>query len=154
MLNKVTLIGRLGDQPELSTTQAGLTLTKLSLATSESFKDKQTGQKCEETEWHRIVMFGRLAEIANQYLQKGSMIYLEGKIKTRMWEKDGVKRYSTEIIASEMKMLDAKGQQQGQQRAASNSPAQHRPQSQPHNAVQAHAQYEAPPQGFSEDIPF
>lgn len=107
MLNKVQLIGRLGGDPETATTASGVFLTKFTLATNERFRDRQ-GVNREETEWHRIVMFGKIAEIAGLYLKKGSLVFLEGKIKTQSWLKDGEKRYMTEIIVNEMKMLGGK----------------------------------------------
>lgn len=163
MLNKVQLIGRLGGQPEIATTQGGLTIAKFSLATSESFKDKQTGQKREDTEWHRIVMFGKLAEIANQYLQKGGLVFIEGKIKTQEWEKDGVKRWTTEIIANEMKMLGGKdSSQQPQQQRQQAQPRQQAPAAngyqQQYQRPQAQVQQQQAPQHAvfddSETIPF
>lgn len=132
-INKVTLIGTLGRDPEVRSMPVGGLVANLSLATDESYNDKQTGQKVEQTEWHRLTVYGKLAEIAQQYLKKGSKAYFEGKLKTREWEKDGVKRYTTEIVVSEMLMLDSKPQaaQQQQQYA---QPAQHPQayQAQPH----------------------
>lgn len=111
-LNKAQIIGRLGQDPETRYTQSGSAVTNLSVATSESWKDKQTGEKKENTEWHRIVAFGKLAEIMGEYLRKGSQVYIEGKIQTRKWQdKDGVDRYTTEIVASQMVMLDTRGEQ-------------------------------------------
>ena len=105
-LNKVMLIGRLGGEPEHR--QAGsTTVTNFTLATSEKFKNQQ-GELQEKTEWHRIVAWGRLAEICKEYLHKGSQVYLEGKLQTRNWEKEGVKQYTTEIVISDMQMLDGK----------------------------------------------
>lgn len=108
MINKATILGRLGKDPEVRYTQSGTAVCNLSVATSESWRDKQTGEKQERTEWHRVSMFGKLAEIAGEYLAKGSLVYLEGRIQTREYEKDGIKRYATEIVANEMKMLDGK----------------------------------------------
>ncbi len=107
-INKVILIGNVGQDPEVRYMPSGGAVTNLTLATSESWKDKQTGQQQERTEWHRVVFFNRLAEIAGEYLKKGSKVYIEGSLRTREWEKDGVKRYTTEIVASEMQMLDGK----------------------------------------------
>jgi len=104
-MNKVILIGNLGRDPETSNTQNGITVTKFSMATSEKWNDKITGKMQERTEWHFITTFGRLAEICNEYLFKGKQVCIEGRIQTRSWEKDGVTRYTTEIIASMMKML-------------------------------------------------
>tara|TARA_R110002110_G_scaffold281521_2_gene496066 strand:- start:8 stop:424 length:417 start_codon:yes stop_codon:yes gene_type:complete len=109
MLNKVTLIGRLGRDVELRQTQSGDSVANLSLATSKKWKNKQ-GESQEKTEWHRVVMFGKLADIANSYLTTGSLVYIEGEIQTRSWEKDGEKKYSTEIVCAgftgNMTMLD------------------------------------------------
>lgn len=111
-INKVTLIGTLGRDPEVRFMPNGNAVANINLATDESYNDKQTGQKVEQTEWHRLTVYGKLAEIAQQYLKKGSKAYFEGKLKTREWEKDGVKRYTTEIVVSEMLMLDSKPQTQ------------------------------------------
>ncbi|MFL0806732.1 MAG: single-stranded DNA-binding protein [Oceanobacter sp.] len=108
-VNKVTLIGTLGRDPEVRHMPNGNAVANLSLATDESYNDRQTGQKVEQTEWHRITVYGKLAEIAQQYLKKGARVYFEGKLRTREWEKDGVKRYTTEIIANDMLMLDGRG---------------------------------------------
>jgi len=104
-INKVTLIGNVGQDPESKFTPSGAQVVTLSLATTRSWKDKQTGQKQEETEWHRITMWGKLAEITAEYVKKGSQLYIEGRLKTTQWEKDGIKRYSTGIIADNMQML-------------------------------------------------
>ncbi len=113
MVNKATLIGRLGKDPEVRYTPDGLMITNFNLATDEQWKDK-SGQKVQKTEWHRIVTFGKLAEICGNYLAKGKLVFIEGRIQTRSWEdKDGVKRYTTEIVASDMRMLDSKGQSRG-----------------------------------------
>ena len=115
-VNKVILIGNLGDAPDIRYTQDGKAIANLSVATSESWKDKNTGEKVEKTEWHRACMFGRLAEIAGEYLTKGSKVYLEGKLQTRKWQdKDGNDRYTTEIVASEMQMLDGASSRPAQQ---------------------------------------
>jgi single-strand DNA-binding protein len=108
MYNKVTLIGRLGKDPEVKTLSTGATVANFSMATTESYKDKN-GEKKETTEWHNIVIWNKLADIVKQYVHKGDLIMIEGKITTRSWEKDGVTRYSTEIVAHEMKMLGSKG---------------------------------------------
>ena len=108
-VNKVILVGNLGKDPETRYMPSGSAVTNLTLATSESWKDKQTGEQQDRTEWHKIAMFGRLAEIAAEYLRKGSQIYVEGKLRTRKWQdKEGKDRYTTEIIASEMKMLGSR----------------------------------------------
>lgn len=113
-INKVILVGNLGGDPELRVTQTGTQMTTLSIATSESWRDKQTGQQQERTEWHRVVFFNRLAEIASQYLRKGSKVYIEGSLRTRKWQdQQGMERYTTEIIASDMQMLDSRGDNMG-----------------------------------------
>ena len=109
-VNKVILIGNLGRDPEVRYMPNGGAVTNLTVATSETWKDKNTGENQERTEWHRVVMYRRLAEIAGEYLKKGSKIYLEGKLQTRKWQgQDGQDRYTTEIIADEMQMLDSRG---------------------------------------------
>ncbi|RLA35815.1 MAG: single-stranded DNA-binding protein [Gammaproteobacteria bacterium] len=113
-INKVILIGNLGADPEVRYTTSGGAVANLRLATSESWKDKQTGENREQTEWHRVVMFGRLGEIAGEYLKKGSKIYIEGRIQTRKWQdRDGNDRYTTEIVSNEMQMLDGRGESGG-----------------------------------------
>jgi single-strand DNA-binding protein len=109
-VNKVILVGHLGADPETRYTPSGTAITSIRLATSESWKDKQTGEQQERTEWHRIELFGRLAEVAGEYLKKGAQAYFEGKLRTDEYEKDGIKRWSTKIIANEMQMLGARGQ--------------------------------------------
>ena len=111
-VNKVTLIGTLGRDPEVRYLPNGNAVANMSLATDESYNDKATGQKVEQTEWHRITVYGRLAEICQQYLRKGSRAYFEGKLRTREWEKDGIKRYTTEIICNDMMMLDSRNDSQ------------------------------------------
>ena len=108
-VNKIILVGILGRDPEVKYTTSGSAVVNLSLATSETWKDKNSGEKQERTEWHRVVIFGKLADIAAQYLKKGSQCYLEGKLQTRKWQdKDGQDRYTTEIVANEMQMLGGK----------------------------------------------
>ncbi|MEY1661555.1 single-stranded DNA-binding protein [Isoalcanivorax beigongshangi] len=110
-INKVILIGNLGQDPETRFMPNGGAVTNVSLATSESWKDKNSGQMQERTEWHRVVFFNRLAEIAGEYLKKGSKVYVEGSLRTRKWQgQDGQDRYTTEIVASEMQMLDGRGE--------------------------------------------
>src|SRR3989344_4218177 len=109
-INKVILIGNLGADPEIRYTPNGVAVANATLATSSAWKDKQSGESQERTEWHRIVFFNRLAEIVGEYLRKGSKIYIEGSLRTRKWQdKNGVDRYTTEIIANEMQMLDSRG---------------------------------------------
>jgi single-strand DNA-binding protein len=108
-INKVILIGNLGRDPEVRYMPNGQAVANVTLATSEAWKDKNTGEQQERTEWHRVVFYRRLAEIAGEYLKKGSRVYVEGKLQTRKWEKDGATHYTTEIIANEMQMLDTRG---------------------------------------------
>lgn len=125
-LNKVLLIGNLGADPETRYTTSGDAVANIRLATTDTWKDKQTGEQRESTEWHRIVFYKRLAEVVGQYLKKGSQVYIEGRIKTRKWQdKDGQDRYTTEIEASEMKMLggrrdDSDGNQSNTARRVAN----------------------------------
>ncbi|AGA34186.1 Single-stranded DNA-binding protein [Thioalkalivibrio nitratireducens DSM 14787] len=113
-VNKVILLGNLGADPEKRETPSGLTITNLRIATSEQWTDKQTGEKRENTEWHRVVLFGRLGDIAADYLSKGSQVYIEGRIQTRKWQgQDGQDRYTTEIVANEMQLLGGRGGSSG-----------------------------------------
>ena len=161
-VNKVILVGNLGNDPETRYTQAGAAITNISVATSETWKDKQTGQPQERTEWHRVVFFNRLAEIAGEYLRKGSKVYVEGALRTRKWQdKEGQDRYSTEIVANEMQMLDSRGGGQGGGNAAPEGYGQSAPRSAPAAAPRAPAGG-APAAGsppgdfgsFDDDIPF
>ena len=133
-VNKVILVGTLGRDPETKTFQNGGSLTQFSIATSESWTDKNTGERKEHTEWHRIVASNRLGEIAQQYLKKGSKVYIEGKLKTRQWtDQNGQERYTTEISANELQMLDSKGDSNYQQQQSQNTQqgyAQPKPQAQ------------------------
>jgi len=109
-VNKVILVGNLGRDPETRYSPDGAAITNVSLATTSQWKDKNTGEKREETEWHRVAFFGRLAEIAGEYLKKGSQVYVEGKLRTRKWQdKEGQDRYTTEIVADAMQMLGSRG---------------------------------------------
>ncbi|MBL4585421.1 MAG: single-stranded DNA-binding protein [Pseudomonadales bacterium] len=109
-INKVILIGNVGKDPEVRYMPSGGAVTNITIATSESWKDKQSGQQQERTEWHRVVFFNRLGEIAGEYLRKGSKVYVEGSLRTRKWQgQDGQDRYTTEIVGSEMQMLDSRG---------------------------------------------
>ena len=113
-VNKVILVGNIGQDPETKTTQTGSTITNVSVATSEVWKDKNSGQQQERTEWHRVVFFGKLADIAAQHLNRGSKVYVEGSLRTRKWQdNNGQDRYTTEIVGSEMQMLDSRGQNSG-----------------------------------------
>jgi single-strand DNA-binding protein len=108
-VNKVIVVGNVGKDPETRYMPNGEAVTNLTIATSESWKDKNTGEQKELTEWHRVTFYRRLAEVVAEYVKKGSKLYVEGSLRTRSWEQDGVKRYTTEIIANEMQMLDSKG---------------------------------------------
>jgi single-strand DNA-binding protein len=109
-INKVILIGNLGADPETRAMPSGTTVANLRVATSESWRDKQTGEQQERTEWHRVALFGRLAEVAGEYLRKGSQVYIEGSLRTRKWQdKQGNERYSTEIVGNELQMLGGRG---------------------------------------------
>ncbi len=114
-INKVILIGNLGKDPEVRYMPSGSAVANLTIATSDSWKDKQTGESQERTEWHRVSMFGRLGEIAGEYLRKGSKVYIEGRLQTRKWQdQNGQDRYTTEIVANDMQMLDSRGGGQGE----------------------------------------
>ncbi len=108
-VNKAILIGRLGKDPEIRHLESGVAVANFSIATSETYKDKQTGEKKEQTEWHNVVLWRGLAEVAEKYLKKGEQVYIEGKLRTRSWEKDGVTRYTTEVVGDNMTMLGSKG---------------------------------------------
>ncbi|MFT7219002.1 MAG: single-strand DNA-binding protein [Candidatus Azotimanducaceae bacterium] len=112
-INKVILVGNLGRDPETRYMPSGGAVTNVSVATSKSWKDKDSGEQKDRTEWHRVVFFNRLAEVAGEYLKRGSKVYVEGELRTRDWEKDGQKHYTTEIVASEMQMLDSRGEMGG-----------------------------------------
>ncbi len=142
-INKVTILGRLGNDPE-SRAAGETTVTNFSIATSEKFKNKQ-GDVQEKTEWHRIVAWGKLAEICAQYLTKGAQVYVEGKLQTRSWEKEGVKLYTTEIVISEMQMLGSKSDQ-------TQSAGQDQPYRQP--AAQSSQPSPVANDSYSDDLPF
>jgi len=108
-VNKVILIGRLGKDPEVRNLENGVSVANFTMATSESYKDRTTGEKKEVTEWHNIVLWRALAEISQKYLHKGDLVYIEGKLRTRSWEKEGVTRYTTEVVADNMTMLGSRG---------------------------------------------
>jgi single-strand DNA-binding protein len=113
-VNKVILVGNLGNDPDMKYTASGAAIANITVATSESWNDKQTGEKVEKTEWHRVVFFRRLAEIVGEYLRKGSQVYIEGKLQTRKWQdQNGQDRYTTEIVANEMQMLGSRGGEAG-----------------------------------------
>ena len=118
-VNKVILVGNLGRDPEIKYTASGAAIANITVATAESWNDKQTGEKVEKTEWHRVVAFQRLAEIMGEYLKKGSQVYIEGKLQTRKWQdQNGQDRYSTEIVANDMQMLGSRGGDAGGQSPA------------------------------------
>lgn len=161
-INKVILVGNLGNDPEIRYSQAGAAITNISIATSETWKDKQTGQPQERTEWHRVVFFNRLAEIAGEYLRKGSKVYVEGSLRTRKWQdKEGSDRYTTEIVANEMQMLDSRGAGDGGYQGGGNDYSQAAPHASnqaPQRAPQAAPASGGAPAGdfgnFDDDIPF
>ncbi len=151
-INKVILIGNLGSDPEVRYLPSGGAVATLSVATAEGWKDKQTGEQKERTEWHRVVYFNRLGEIAGEYLRKGSKIYVEGSLRTRKWQdKSGADKYTTEIVGSEMQMLDSKGGSGGGPRASSGS--NDFASSAPAAPATEHAGT-GDAQGFDDDIPF
>ena len=142
-INKVILIGNLGADPDTRFSAQGSAITNLNLATDESYKDKQTGQMVPKTEWHRIVLFNRLAELAKDYLKKGSKVYIEGRLQTRKWQdQSGQDRYTTEIVGNELQMLDSRAGSGGgyDQSAGMQSPSQQAPAQQPNYTQQAPAQ--------------
>ena len=166
-VNKVIIVGNCGQDPETRFMPSGGAVTNLSLATSESWKDKNTGDQQERTEWHRVVFFNRLAEIACEYVKKGSKLYIEGSLRTRKWQgQDGQDRYTTEIVASEMQMLDSRGGQQSvdydqsqgsYQQSAPQAQQQSAPQQQQSAPQQSAPQQSEPQQqggAFDDDIPF
>lgn len=143
-INKVIILGNLGNDPEIKATAAGKAVANFSIATSEKWKDKQTGQQQEKTEWHRVVVFDRLAEIVRDYVKKGSKVYVEGKLQTRKWaDKDGKERYTTEIVAHELQMLDSKEPKQ---------PAKQAPKGK--NQAMESGLYAPADDFINEDIPF
>ena len=145
-INKVILVGTLGADPDTRYTPSNAAVTNLSIATNESWKDKQSGEQIEKTEWHRVVMFNRLAEIASEYLRKGSQVYIEGKIQTRKWEdKEGKDRWTTEIVANEMQMLGARS-------SGGNSSAESR--GEPASKSSSPASSPDSSDDFDDDIPF
>jgi len=140
-INKVIIVGNVGGDPETRYMPSGSAVTNLTIATNESWKDKQTGEQKERTEWHRVAMFNRLAEIAAEYLRKGSQVYIEGKLRTRKWQdRDGNDRWTTEIIADEMQMLGGRGGGGSAPMSSGPGPSSPPPQS--------------PPDEFEDDIPF
>lgn len=168
-VNKVILVGNLGGDPEVRYMPNGGAVTNITIATSETWKDKQSGQQQERTEWHRVVFFNRLAEVAGEYLKKGSQVYIEGSLRTRKWQdSNGQDKYTTEVVAAEMQMMGSRsgGQQQGgYQQQAPQQGYQQAPQQQPQQGgyQQPPPQYQQAPQqpqpaqgfdDFDDDIPF
>jgi len=152
-INKVILVGNVGQDPETRYMPNGNAVTNITLATSETWKDKNTGEQQERTEWHRVTFYQRLAEIVAEYVRKGSKLYVEGRLQTRSWEQDGIKRYATDIIANEMQMLDSRGSGGGG--GGSYQPAQ-QPAQQSSGGGEAKAAQPAPADmdSFDDDIPF
>jgi len=160
-INKVILVGNLGQDPEVKYMPSGGAVTNISIATTDSWTDKSSGQKQERTEWHRVVFFNRLAEIVGEYLRKGSQVYIEGSLRTRKWQdQNGQDKYTTEIVAREMQMLGSRAGGSSDFNAPSKQP-----QGQPQQGGQAQGQQQAPSQGapsappqnfdnFDDDIPF
>lgn len=145
-INKVIVVGNLGQDPDTRYMPSGSAVTNITVATNESWKDKQTGEQKDRTEWHKVAMFGRLAEIAAEYLRKGSQVYIEGKLRTRKWQdQQGNDRYTTEIIADEMQMLGGRGGAGGSAPMRNDGPSQGAPQSPPPQGS---------PEEFDDDIPF
>jgi len=165
MLNKVTLIGRLGADPEVRYMPSGGAVTNISLATTRRWKDRQSGERRDETEWHRVTFFNRIAEVAGEYLRKGSLVYVEGRIRTNKWQdQNGQDRYTTEIIAEQMQMLDSKSggtsnfnTEQPNNTGNYNAPQQSTPAAtaqQPPQQQQAESPPPASYEDFDDDIPF
>ncbi|PTQ02839.1 single-stranded DNA-binding protein [Vibrio sp. ZF 223] len=173
-VNKVILVGNLGNDPEIRYMPNGGAVANITIATSESWRDKATGEQREKTEWHRVALFGKLAEVAGEYLRKGSQVYIEGQLQTRKWQdQSGQDRYTTEVVVQGfngvMQMLGgraqggANNQQQGgwgqpqqpqQQQQQYSAPAQQQPKAPQQAPQQAQPQYNEPPMDFDDDIPF
>ncbi|MGL6258552.1 single-stranded DNA-binding protein [Vibrio sp. WXL103] len=175
-VNKVILVGNLGNDPEIRYMPSGGAVANITIATSESWRDKATGEQREKTEWHRVALFGKLAEVAGEYLRKGSQVYIEGQLQTRKWQdQSGQDRYTTEVVVQGfngvMQMLGGRaqqgggmgapagGQMQGGQQQSWGQPQQPaaqapRQQAAPQNAPQQQPQYNEPPMDFDDDIPF
>jgi single-strand DNA-binding protein len=149
-VNKAIIIGTLGRDPEVKYTAGGSAIVNVSVATNETWKDRNTGENQERTEWHRIVIFGKLAEIAAQYLKKGSQVYFEGRIQTRKWQgQDGQDRYTTEIVANEMQMLGGRGESSGAPASDYGRPQQSAPSASP-----SHSSPPSMTDDGYDDIPF
>ena len=154
-INKVILVGNLGNDPEVKYTNSGSAIANLTVATSESWNDKTTGEKREAVEWHRVVLFGKLAEVASEYLRKGSQVYIEGQLRTRKWtDNAGVEKYTTEIVVGMngvMQMLGGKQDSKPQQQSGWGHPQQPKPQQQSKPTPSGHS---VPPTDFDDSIPF
>lgn len=162
-VNKVIIIGNLGQDPITKYLPSGGAVTNVTIATSESWKDKASGQMQERTEWNKVVFFNRLAEIAGEFLKKGSKVYIEGSLRTRSYDKDGQKHYITEIVANEMQMLDGRGNQHADDSQGFDQPHQGHvsgyterpaPAAKPQPRAAAPARAPAPAEDFDDDIPF
>lgn len=154
-VNRVTILGNLGNDPEVKYTQSGSAIANLTVATSESWNDKATGEKREAVEWHRVVLFGKLAEVAGEYLRKGSQVYIEGQLRTRKWtDQSGQEKYTTEIVVGMngvMQMLGSKQDSKPQQQSGWGQPQQPKPQQQ---SKPAPSGQNVPPMDFDDSIPF
>ncbi len=156
-INKVILIGNLGRDPETRYMQNGNAVTNFSIATSETWRDKSSNEKQERTEWHNIVCFAKLGEIAGEYLKKGSKVFIEGSLRTSSWEADGVKKYKTEVVARDMQMLDSRGMSGGQgagQAGMANGGYNQAPQGQPAQSPSQDGAAMVADDDFDDDIPF
>lgn len=154
-VNRVTILGNLGNDPEVKYTQSGSAIANMTVATSEEWKDKTTGESKSLTEWHRVVLFGKLAEVAGEYLRKGSQVYIEGQLRTRKWtDQSGQEKYTTEIVVGMngvMQMIGGKQDSKPQQQGGWGQPQQPKPQQQSKPAPSGQS---VPPMDFSDDIPF
>jgi single-strand DNA-binding protein len=164
-INKVILIGNLGRDPETRYSQGGNAVTNFSVATTENWRDRQSGEQQERTEWHNIVCFARLAEIAGEYLKKGSKVYIEGSLRTSSWEQDGQKKYRTEVMARDLQMLDSRGGGAPSGFESGSEPPESRSGSEPRSGSESRSGAPAPQQAdnaptlsdddnFDDDIPF
>lgn len=151
-VNKVILVGNLGQDPEVRYLPNGGAVANITLATSESWRDKATGEQKEQTEWHRVVLFGKLAEVAGEYLRKGSQVYIEGQLRTRKWtDQSGVEKYTTEVLVNVGGVMQMLGSKQGSNEQSTTPRNNSQQRSQP---AQQQAQHSEPPMDFDDDIPF
>ncbi len=151
-VNKVILVGNLGQDPEVRYLPNGGAVANITLATSESWRDKATGEQKEQTEWHRVVLFGKLAEVAGEYLKKGSQVYIEGQLRTRKWtDQSGVEKYTTEVLVNVGGVMQMLGGKQGSNEQSTTPRNNSQQRSQP---AQQQSQHSEPPMDFSDDIPF